>query len=67
MKNVKFLFGTFHGRDGLRLDFDDQGDHNTSYIFVKDGKYISFDYIYNVKEKDYADRVIAQSLESISL
>lgn len=30
-------------------------------------KYISFDYIYNVKEKDYADRVIAQSLESISL
>lgn len=67
VKNVKFLFGTFHGRDGLRLDFDDQGDHNTSYIFVKDGKYISFDYIYNVKEKDYADRVIAQSLESISL
>lgn len=66
VENVKFLFGSFHGRDGLRLDFDDQGDHNTSYIFVKDGKYISFDYIYNTKERDYAERVMERSLESIS-
>ena len=67
VKNVTFLFDSFHGLPGLKLDFDDQGDHNTSYIFVKDGKYISFDYIYNVKEKTYADQVIAQSAASISL
>ena len=67
VKNVTFLFDSFHGLPGLKLDFDDLGDHNTSYIFVKDGKYISFDYIYNVKEKTYADQVIAQSAASISL
>ena len=67
VKNVSFLFGPVHGMDGLQLDFDDQGDHTRSYIFVKDGKYISFDYIYNLKEKDYAEGVIAQSVQSISL
>lgn len=67
VKNVSFSFGPIHGMDGMQLDFDDQGDHNRSYIFVKDGKYISFDYIYSLKEKDYAEKVIAQSVQSISL
>ena len=67
VKNVTFRFIPIHGRDGLVLDFDDQGDHSRSYIFVKDGKYISFDYIYNIKERDYAEKVIEQSVNSISL
>lgn len=67
VKNVTFRFMPVNGRDGLVLDFDDQGDHSRSYIFVKDGKYISFDYIYNMKEKDYAEKVIRQSVSSISL
>ncbi len=67
MKNVIFRFMPINGRDGLVLDFDDQGDHSRSYIFMKDGRYISFDYIYNVKEKDYAEKIIRQSVSSISL
>lgn len=67
VKNVIFRFMPINGRDGLVLDFDDQGDHSRSYIFMKDGRYISFDYIYNVKEKDYAEKIIRQSVSSISL
>ena len=67
VKNMKFKFTTLYGRDCLTMDFEDKDSHNQSYIFVQDGKYISFDYIYTDKDKEYAEKVIEQSVKSISL
>lgn len=67
VKDMKFRFTSLYGRDCLIMDFEDQGSHSQSYIFIQDGKYISFDYIYDDKDKDYAEKVIEQSVKSISL
>lgn len=67
VKDMEFRFTNLYGRDCLIMEFEDQGSHSESYIFVQDGKYISFDYIYDDRDKDYARNVIEQSVKSISL
>lgn len=67
VKKTKFDFRNVYGRDALIMDFEDGDSHNRSFIFIQDGKYISFDYIYSEKDKDYAEKVIEQSVKSISL
>lgn len=53
--------------DSVLLEFDDSTSHSLSYIFIKDGNYIAFDYIYNAASEKEVRPLVEKSVQSIKL
>lgn len=66
-KNIKYSFININGNDCIKSEFDDSTSHSISYIFIKDGKYIAFDYIYNNSDYNKIADVLKKSVNSIHL
>lgn len=66
-KNIHVDFLIQRGVDCIVLDFDDQISHNKSFIYVKDGQYISFDYGYPIAVADRVDSAIMGFSSAINL
>ena len=66
-KNVKISFIEVNKMDSVLLEFDDSTSHSLSYIFIKDGNYIAFDYIYNAASEKEVRPLVEKSVRSIKL
>lgn len=66
-QNIKYSFINVNGNDCIKSEFDDSTSHSISYIFIKDGKYIAFDYIYNNSDYNKIADVLKKSVNSIHL
>lgn len=66
-KNIKCAFTNINGNDCIKSEFDDSTSHSISYIFIKNGKYIAFDYIYNNSDYNKIAEVLKKSVNSIHL
>lgn len=67
VKNIAFKYKKHNGYDCIVLEYDDQRSHNISYMFLVDGNFVSFDYLYWIKKADDVLPIIEMSAESISL
>lgn len=67
VKNIAFTWGAFGAepRDGVRVDYDQGSSHSENYIFVSDGQFISYAYIFDAAEKNRVQPVIDRSVSSI--
>lgn len=65
---VSFTWGSFGSpaQEGVRMDYDDGDSHTENYLFVRDGQFISFAYVYPASEKDNVRAVIDRSVSSIT-
>ena len=66
-KNIKNSFIKIKGMDCILSEFDDSTSHSLSYIFIKDGNYIAFDYIYDRENENIVRPLIEKSVQSIKL
>lgn len=67
VSNIKFTYLKLNGHDCLRLDYDDFTSHNTSYIFLKDGRFISFDYMFKTQDMVKIMPLVEKSAATIKL
>ena len=66
-RNIKSEIITVNGKHCIKSTFNDVTSFSTSYIFVQDGNYISFDYIFADKLKDTLVPVVEKSIASVKL
>ena len=66
-RNIKNEFTVVNGVPCVKSSFDDGPDHSIAYIFIKDGNFISFDYIFKSELSDQLMPVVEKSIRTIKL
>lgn len=64
-RNIKNEFTVVNNLPCIKSSFDDVTSHSIAYIFIKDGNYISYDYIFNAKLASKLAPVLERSVNSI--
>ena len=65
LDNIKAQFITIGGENCLNVSFDLSSSTEMDYIFVKDGKFISFDYQYPFDDAKRQKAAVVKSAKSI--
>lgn len=66
-KNIVNKIVMVNGVPAIKSEFDDKSSHSISYIFIKDHNFVSYDYIYEMKNASQAVPVLEKSVQSIKL
>lgn len=66
MKNWHFEYTELNGNKCLVYDFDDVTSHSKSYVFVDNGKFISFDFGYPTADEKLYAAAVQSMVNSIS-
>ena len=65
LDNIKAQFITIGGENCLNVSFDLSSSTEMDYIFVRDGKFISFDYQYTIDDAKRQKAAVVKSAKSI--
>ena len=66
-KNIHNEFITVNNKPCIKSSFDDSTSHSIAYIFVQEGNFISFDYIFDSKLQAKLAPVLERSVNSIEI
>ena len=64
-RNIKNEFTVVNNLPCIKTSFDDVTSHSIAYVFIQDGNYISYDYIFNGKLASKLAPVLERSVNSI--